>query len=253
MKKPYVAHENKYREMLLDGCRSWDEATQEKAKREKREVAEEVESFLKDVLSQPWAPTGGKAIELGCGTAPILRWLCKRGFSGYGVDVSKSAIAMAREQSKGFNVKFRCADVCSLVPPKKTLFDLAVDGHCLHCITDTNDRRAFLSNTRRLLRDCGVFIVMTMCGPVKRKVFMEKYSCPGLIGGVSYAAIAGASEYEEMLRIKDEECVPTRYFGHWQEILREIRGAGFHPQLVRYVCATEDEPIGFLEVAAMAV
>ena len=133
------------------------------------EILTDTKRFLADALAQPWAPKGGRVIELGCGTGPILRWICKRDFSGLGIDVSKTAIAMAKEQSRGLNVKFKQADICRIDAGKIGKFDLVIDGKCLHCIADADDRKKFLKNSFKLLKKAGVFIVMTMCCPADMK------------------------------------------------------------------------------------
>jgi len=108
MKKSYQGHEIQYQKMKNKDVLSWDEMIGHN-----KGITNDTKRFLMDVLAQPWAPKGGKVIELGCGTAPILRWLCKKKFEGLGVDVSKTAIKMAREQSKGFDIRFKRAEKCS--------------------------------------------------------------------------------------------------------------------------------------------
>lgn len=41
--------------------------------------------FFEHVFAQPWAPKDGAAVELGCGTGPIARWLGGRGFKTTGL------------------------------------------------------------------------------------------------------------------------------------------------------------------------
>ena len=132
-KKPYEGHEVVYQRMKKKGILVWG---QKGSGSTGKSCHPETNNFLKDVLSQPWAPKGGRVIELGCGTGPILRQVCKKGFSGVGIDVSKTAIAMAKDQSKGLDIKFRQADVCNLNTKSLGKFDLVIDGLCLHCITD---------------------------------------------------------------------------------------------------------------------
>ena len=104
MKKAYEGHEVVYRWMKKEGILVWGENGSRSTGKSCRP---ESNNFLKDVLSQPWAPKSGRVIEFGCGTGPLLRRVCKKGFSGVGIDVSKTAIAMAKEQSKGLDIKFR--------------------------------------------------------------------------------------------------------------------------------------------------
>ena len=252
MKKPYEAHEIAYRKMKKEGIRSWDERYSSNSPGRKRQIDVDTKRFLVDVLAQTWAPKGGKAIELGCGTAPILRWVCKKGFSGLGVDVSKTAVAIAREQSRGLNIRFRRGDICKLSVDKVGKFDLAVGGHCLHCIIAPKNRRAFLKNTFRLLKKRGLFILMTMCAPVDLKIFSNTCEGQKLIDHTIYAPYEEAMEYEGFRTIGGCDYMPTRYVAHWRNILSEIRKAGFQIKLFRYSYPAGQDPIGSLAVGALA-
>jgi SAM-dependent methyltransferase len=250
MKKPYEAHEIAYRRMREKGIGSWDQFSRS---RKEPDIAPSARRFLIDALAMPWAPKTGKATELGCGTGPMLRWICKRGFSGLGVDVSRTAIAMARDQSKGLDIRFRQADLCSFHPREAGTFDLAIDGHCLHCITTPAGRNAFLRTARRLLKPGGVFIVQTMCGPVDRTLYARTRGRSLLVGRTIYVAAPGAGVYEGSTRIRGQLCQPTRYIEHWRRILTDIRAAGFRPRMVRYLPPYDDCFTGDLSIGAVAV
>ena len=253
MKKPYEGHEIAYRRLRKRGHRSWDERNCAKPPKRSRGLDGGTRELLADVLSQPWAPKRGKAIELGCGTAPMLRWVCKRGFEGLGVDVSKTAVSMAREQSKGLDIRFKKADVCSAAISRPGSFDLAIDGHCLHCIIRPEDRKTFLSNTHRLLKTGGLFVVLTMCSPVDRKGISEVVRGQKLVDRVLYAPTDKASEYEGARKIDGRVYMPTRYVGHWKDILSELRRARFEPQLIRFNRGTPRDPFSDLCVGALAL
>lgn len=252
MKKPYEAHEIAYQKMKKEGIRSWDERYRSNSHGRRRQIDIDTKRFLVDVLAQPWTQKGGKAIELGCGTAPILKWVCKKGFSGLGVDVSKTAITMAREQSNGLNIRFRQGDICKLNVNKAGKFDLVADGHCLHCITVPEDRKTFLKNAFGLLKRGGLFIVMTMCAPVDRKIFSNTCEGQKLIDHTIYAPYEKAREYEGFRTIGGCDYVPTRYIAHWRNILSEIRKAGFQIKLFRCNYPAGQDPTGSLAVGALA-
>lgn len=247
MKKPYEGHEIIYKKMHKKGVQSWDKNQDT----ERKAIDPNTKRFLTDVLAQPWAKKNGRVIELGCGSGPILRWICKRGFSGLGIDVSKTAIAMAKEQSKGLDIGFKRADICRFGVEKIGKFDLAVDGHCLHCIIQPEDRKAFLKNSFKLLKKGGLLIVMTMCSPADRKVFSNVYEKQKLINHTIYAPFDKADTYEDFLAINGSDYMPTRKILHWKSILSEIKKAGFEIKLLRYNKASEQEPFGDLSVAAI--
>jgi SAM-dependent methyltransferase len=233
--------------MKKKGIRFWDENQGV----ERKAINPDTKRFLNDALAQPWAPKNGKVIELGCGTGPILRWICKRGFSGLGIDVSKTAIAMAKEQSRNPNVKFKKADTRRNDVEKVGKFDLAVDGHCLHCIIRPEDRKAFLKNSFKLLKKGGLFIVMTMCCPADKKIF-SNFKKQKLINHTIYMPFDKAGEYEDYLTFNGRDYMPTRKVPHWKSILSEIQRAGFKIKLLRYnEVSGQEDPLGYLSVAAL--
>ncbi len=247
-KRAYEAHEVAYQRMKAKGLRSWEELNGQNEHRDGLDAS--LEQLMTYALSQPWAPGKGKAIEIGCGTGPVVRWLAKRGFNSVGIDISKTAIAMAKEQSKGLGVRFKQADICNVPPLKPEAFDLAVDAHCLHCIPQPKDRKAFLRNTHRLLKPGGLFLVSAMCRPMDRRAFFKKQNAK-LIGSTLYAAWDRADEFKHSRVIKGKLHMPTRHIGHWKDILAEIKAAGFFPQLLQLNRHHADDLFSTLCVGAL--
>lgn len=246
-KKPYEGHEVIYRQMRREGCVVWG---QKGSGSTGKSCSTENNHFLKDVLSQPWAPKDGRVIELGCGTGPILRQICKKGFTGVGIDVSKTAIAMAKEQSKGLNIKFRQADACNLNTKSLGKFDLVIDGLCLHCITAARDRKAYFDNVFRLLKEGGVFVLLTMCGPIDKKIFSQIHNGHKILKKVVYVPFEDKS-YAGQVNFNCKQYLPTRYFGHWKDILTEVHSAGLETKLIRYKANNSKECNGTLSVGAI--
>lgn len=232
--------------MKQKNIRSWGHA-----QLESKEINRDCKTFLKDVFAQPWIPKTGKAIELGCGTGPIIRWVCTKGFAGVGIDVSKTAISMARTQSKGLGIKFKVADLCKTNQEKNDTFDIAIDGHCLHCIIEPKDRKTFLHNTVKMLKKDGLFIVMTMCSPMNREIFLREFPKQKLINHTVYVPYDENDEYEGCRIINGQNYLPTRYVGHHKTILAELSNVGFKPQLIRYNRPTAKCPNSGLAVAAL--
>lgn len=247
MQKPYEAHERVYRRMKRDGIRAWGLRPSGASG---RELSEGTEVFLNDILERPWAPRQGRVLEVGCGTGPILRWVCEKwGFSGLGIDVSPTAVAMAREQSAGLDVEFRRADACAF-RGRAAGFDLIIDGYCLHCIPGEEDRAAFLGNLRRLLKPAGLLVVMTMCAPIDRKGFAEQSPGLRILQGVMYAPVDDAGAYEGVRRLGGRNWLPIRRVSPWRRILAELSRSGFDVRLFRLERAVYPEGTSDLRIAA---
>ncbi len=250
MKKAYTAHEYAYRKLKAQGLRSWGAQPAVHGRTARPAIDPETRSFLADVLHLPWSPRGGRAFELGCGTGPILRWLCGKGFIGIGMDVSQTAIAMAREQSRKLRLRFIRGDVCTPQRRWHGAFDLVVDGHCLHCILSPKDRKAFLENTRLLLRPGGVLIVLSMCAPVDRRTLARVIPGQKLVGRLLYVPWERARAYEQSRLRGNQWYLPTRYVAAWSCILKEVEAAGFSVRRCLHNRPWGDDPFGTLCLAA---
>ncbi len=249
--KAYESHENAYQNMRKKGQLNWNDIQQTVPPPANDGIDDNDRRFIDDALAQPWAPSTGLAVELGCGTAPMLRWLCSLGFTGLGLEISATAVEMGREQSSDYDLTLRKEDVCSDNLKIDQNADLVLDGHCLHCITDPADRRTFLANARRIIKPQGLFIVLSMCSPVNRKRFTELYAPQKLVGKIIYSP--SEVDYPDCKIFSGKRYLPTRYFGHWKDILREIKAARFDPRLIRIANHWKDDINSDIAVAAVAI
>ena len=98
-------------------------------------------------------------LDIGCGTGENSIWLARQGFAATGCDISKTAIARAKD--KAVAAKVECAfhtadfmeDRLSELP-----FDFAVDRGCLHCIEGEADRQRFAENVADHLTEAGLWL-----------------------------------------------------------------------------------------------
>lgn len=103
-----------------------------------------------------------KILELGCGAGNGLDELIEQGYDITGIDISKTAIDWAKENSAG---RFK---VGSIADPEinllfsKSEFDVIIDGACLHCITSVEERKQTFQNIFDLLKKDGLFIYSSM-------------------------------------------------------------------------------------------
>lgn len=186
----YAAHDDRYVRLREQGAPGWDSA----------EVYREREVELDWAVAG--ARPGARVLELGCGAGNVAASLAARGFDVTGIDISRTAVAWATERAVP-GARFGVGDVVDGIDGT---YDLVLDGHCLHCIIG-EDRARLLANVRRALAPAGSFFVATMCGdvtiPALRACFDPATRCQ-VVGGVAY-----------------------RFIGDAEEILEELRAAGF--------------------------
>ena len=94
-----------------------------------------------------------RTIDLGCGAGNYTICLAAMGFDIIGVDSSKTAIALARNQAmqRGAMCRFIVADLLGDVHEVKGTFEFAFDWELLHHIYP-EDRETYIKNVHRLLR-----------------------------------------------------------------------------------------------------
>lgn len=244
MLKVYTLHENEYRRMKAAGIESWEQRNSESA------INEQQERFWLDAMVQPWFPAKGKVLEIGCGTGPILRWFAGKGYRGDGLDVSSTAIAMAKELAKGSPTKFKQGDICTLDTAKWPKYDLCIDGNCLHCLTHPDDRKAMLTNARRMLKDHGILLIMTMCAPIDINGYRRLYPNQIFKDGLVYVPANFSEPCEGEMMLGGKKVMPTRCIAPWKRILREIADAGFDLRLMRLNRHHAEDVVSSLSICA---
>ena len=75
-----------------------------------------------------------KAVDFGCGAGNYAVYLASKGFDVIGVDISPTAIRMAKENAskKGVKCSFVAADVLGDLKEVRGTFDFALDWELLH-------------------------------------------------------------------------------------------------------------------------
>ncbi len=156
----YYAHEIAYQKLLSEGGDCWGNDDFERVS-----MAPFLERALLRMKLDERAPL--KTLVLGCGTGPIACMLARRGHRVTGVDISPTAIDMARTQAnkRALEIEYLVADVCRDELPK-THYDLIVDSHFLHCIVTEPDRQSVFEAIHGVLASSGHFILETMIGPI---------------------------------------------------------------------------------------
>ena len=250
MKKPHLMHESAYKKIRKNGGKIWGDKDGSNDSGIDIDPVQKI--FIEEILSKKWSPDNGVALELGCGTGQIIRWFTNSSdFEGIGIDVSPTAIKMAKEQSKRTGLKFFNVDFLNQDILEKKSINIVIDGHCLHCVTLVEDRRKFMANAYSVLKPGGIFLVSTMCSPIFRGSMKKRFPKSKYMDRTHYHIFENGMEYEGYLNIDGKTYVPSRYFDHWKNILTDLKKAGFEIRAFKYSAAIHGEDLNSgLEVAA---
>jgi 2-polyprenyl-6-hydroxyphenyl methylase/3-demethylubiquinone-9 3-methyltransferase len=158
MKSYYDAHESAYKEIKAKGYVGWGNV------KTLEDLGDQVTQEYLISSANNWIGSfaGKKALDLGCGSGTTAFTMAKVGFSVTGIDVSETAIIMARDLALKQNLKihFEIGDILQL-ENRNEKYDLIYDSHCLHCIVFEEDRRKVLTGVKASLNDSGIFILDT--------------------------------------------------------------------------------------------
>ncbi len=199
MRTDYAGHDRAYRQRKAAGKPGWSSG----------EAIDTIrELFTIDIRTHA-IPRRGNVLELGCGDGANALWLTEMGYEVSGVDIAPFAIEWAREKARvrNLSIDFQVGDVLNLSQYTDNTFDIVLDGHCLHCIIG-DDRALCLNSALRVLKPGGVLHIDTMCGEVTSAEFIKHFE------SVSRCLI-----YQGDLA--------TRYIGIADDIVEEVRAAGF--------------------------
>lgn len=114
-------------------------------------------------------PDRGRAVDLGCGSGSDAILLAQRGLDVVGVDLSATAVALAKVKARSavVNVEWVVGDVLHL-PMQDSTVDLATDRGCLHYLEDAA-RKRYADELARVLRPAGLVLVRGMSAPERYK------------------------------------------------------------------------------------
>lgn len=100
-----------------------------------------------------------KTIDLGCGTGNYAIYLAGEGFDVTAVDISSSAIKIAKNNAsqKGIDCNFIVADILGDLKQIQSTFNFAYDWELLHHIFPS-DREKYIPNVYRLLNPGGQYL-----------------------------------------------------------------------------------------------
>lgn len=93
-----------------------------------------------------------KAVDLGCGIGSYTLYFAEEGFNIIGLDISPSAISIARKKAseKGVHCRFLVKDLLSELEEFNETFNFAYDWEVMHHIFPDN-RKRYIENVYKLL------------------------------------------------------------------------------------------------------
>ena len=103
-----------------------------------------------------------RALEYGTGTGPGACYLAARGFQVDAIDISPTAIALARTfaDERNLRIRYEVQDICRWTGPPEA-YDLVVDNFCLHCLVADAQRGTALGIVRSVLKPQGYYLIGT--------------------------------------------------------------------------------------------
>lgn len=153
-----------------------------------------------------------KVLELGGGIGGVGLHLLEMGADVTLVDVSSTALELAKELATFAPERFHTlkADL-SLPYQNNKKYDLIIDSHLFHCLTKEVDRISFLTNVKESLSTNGIMVGESMC--FKKKLYLP----PGYELGD-----------DKILRQKLNEWIDLRKVADSLDIEDEFKAIPFH-------------------------
>ncbi|PIR57656.1 MAG: hypothetical protein COU71_02900 [Parcubacteria group bacterium CG10_big_fil_rev_8_21_14_0_10_38_31] len=100
-------------------------------------------------------------LDVGCGNGRNLVYLAKTfGIKGIGVDISKEAIAQARDMSKGLPLEYKCQSIADSILVDDESCSLVLDMMTSH-VLNSEKREHLLNEIVRILKPGGWFFFKT--------------------------------------------------------------------------------------------
>jgi SAM-dependent methyltransferase len=127
----------------------------------------DVKDFLKFLRRKEHVELSGlKVIDIGSGTGRNTNYLAELGNEAYGMDISKTAIKIAKERATALKLPipptYHIQSIGDPYPFEDNSFDLALDVTSSNSLNE-RERASYLSETRRVLKPEGHFFVRALC------------------------------------------------------------------------------------------
>lgn len=172
-------------------------------------VAYETEMRLFDRLLP--APTGGLALDVGCGYGLLIHLLNQRGYRAMGCETGKAALAFCR--ARGLRAVRAMAPH---LPYPDSTFDLVVS---FHVIEHVSDPPAFVNSLVRVLRPGGAVVVVTdhrwtTLSRVQRLVARLRGQTPAFYTSTDHTFVFAREHVAGLMRAAGCSTIETAAFTH---------------------------------------
>lgn len=202
-----------------------------------------------ELFELSFLPPAGKVLDLGCGEGFYSVLFAAAGYEVLGVDISVSAVRLARVRARKQNltrVHFRVADGTHLDGLADQSFHVVLSMHCYHCLSAAPDRQAHLREAWRVLQPGGIFVFENMAAPLRedlpafRAWHVERNTeVMETEAGVTTTAGATPSFYHTDRSSGKKVEVPTavamahRFYGRLEHVVAQLENVGFEILLAR--------------------
>ena len=115
--------------------------------------------LIETVTELPVSPC--RALDVGCGTGANAIWLAEQGFEVIGIDLSATAIDLAREKPGAYRCEFVQMDFLT-VSMDRADFRFVFDMGCFHTFHDHDSRERFARTVAASLEAEGLWL--SICG-----------------------------------------------------------------------------------------
>ncbi len=239
--KYYEGHEDIYKKAKKSNISSWDEFSKQSESFEEFCMKE----YLETALGRIKPVSNARVLEIGCGTGPISCFLAQKGYIVDGFDVSHTAIEIARTNAKdrGLDIHYSVDDICSISKTRSDIYDIIIDGHCMHCITYDSDRHAALTNVFNLLKEGGYFVVDTMSweDPIKCPLY-EQIDGRFDEQGILWHEVKENYPYDKV-KYENKYWFCSRRIMNPADLENELKQAGL---LIEYIELHKDDTVEYL-------
>jgi len=171
-------------------------------------------------LTEGWATSAGRALDIGCGTGGDAVYLAEQGFTVTAVDGVGQALSKARARagSRGVDVNWVQGDVCSLEHLGiGESFTLVLDRGCFHDFTD--DQRDQYARGVSAVTSPGAVLLMFAFQPRRRGLGPRGVTAEELMRHFG-------QDWELLSSTPDTEVKLPRWFGDiqptWHRLQRQL-------------------------------